>query len=108
MSLWREHNDPRPVSPSPPPADFEGSRWDADGVEASIEACRDPGGTGRGTGGRHPRTRAAEVLFWRNLTPAAFSEFPPLYLEVGEREPFLDLPTRPEDHVGAALPPGYG
>jgi murein DD-endopeptidase MepM/ murein hydrolase activator NlpD len=104
VGLWRVRNDPRPVEPSPPPAAFEPSAWDPDGVAASIDACRDPGVRDAAHACRTLERRAAEILFWRNLTPAAFREFPPLYLESGEPTPCLDLPLRPEDYAGAALP----
>jgi len=48
--------------------------------------------------------RAAEILFHRVLTPAAFAAFPPLYRSAGPRRPLLDLPFLREDFAGAWLP----
>lgn len=106
VSMWRRDNDPVPWDGRPVAGDdgFEPSRWDPRGVEASIEACRDPAVRQKARACPTLERRAAEVLFHRVLTPAAFDAFPPLYLERGERRPCLDLPFRAQDFSGTALP----
>ncbi len=104
-SLWRTGNDPTPVeggSASDEP--FEPSEWDAAGVDASIEACRDARVREHARSIGSLERRAAYVLFHRVLTAAAFESFPPLYRTKGERRPCLDLPFRARDFDGIALP----
>jgi len=109
MALWRDGNDPRPFDPARPAgaaADaFEPSEWDPAGVAAAIEACRDREVRERARSFAALERRAAEILFYRVLTPAAFAAFPPLYRSAGPRRPLLDLPFRREDFTGAWLPP---
>ncbi|MBV6509351.1 MAG: hypothetical protein JJLCMIEE_02420 [Acidimicrobiales bacterium] len=111
-SWWRRRNDPVPYSA----ADYEGqadaepyepSEWDPTGVADAIEACRDP--EVRQVAASFPslERRAAEILFWRNLTPAAFEAFPSLYKSVGDPRPVLDMPLRDGDARGVWLPEGY-
>jgi len=109
--LWRAGNHPTPCPDGGDDggdgglAGFEPSDWDPDGVEASIDACRDPVVRERCRSFGTLERRAAEVLFHRVLTSAAFSSFPPLYRRVAPRRPCLDLPFRERDFRGAWLPP---
>jgi murein DD-endopeptidase len=106
VSMWRRHNDPRPYDGKPVDEEaFEPSEWDADGVEAAIEACREH--QIREKTRRFPslERRAAEILFHRVLSPAIFEAFPPLYAREGLRRPCLDLPFRALDFRGTWLPP---
>lgn len=104
VGLWLHRNDPKPADLSAPSESFEPSAWDEKGVEASIDACLDPQVRDAAQACETLERRAAEILFWRNQTPAAFTDFPPLYHEVSEPKPHLDLPLRSSDYVGAALP----
>jgi hypothetical protein len=106
VSLWRQHNDPvaGPAGQAASDSTFEPSAWSPEGVEASIEACRDPKVRDHfRTYGSFPR-RAAEVLCWRNYRSPLFREFPSLYRQVSPRRPFLDLPFRDQDAAGVLMP----
>ncbi len=106
--LWRSgDNDPRPFEGPADPAEEAGfleSRWSEAGVDAAIAACRDPEVRERARAFDRLERRAAEILFHRVLTPAAFDAFPPLYEGRGKRRPCLDLPFRAADFRGAWLP----
>jgi len=109
ISLWRCRNAPRPYDPdrdgdAGDPEGFEPSDWDADGVEAAIEACRDREVREKARSFTSLERRAAEILFHRVLSSAAFDAFPPLYASTGPRRPCLDLPFREQDFRGAWLP----
>jgi murein DD-endopeptidase len=112
VSMWRHPDGPRPFdpdeeqAPSDDPRDFEPSAWDPDGVAAAIEACRDREVRERACAFASVGRRAAEILFHRVLTSAAFDAFPPLYASEGRRRPCLDLPFRAVDFRGAWLPGG--
>jgi len=106
VPMWRGGNDPRPFEGEPAPdAGFEPSEWDPRGVEDAIDACRDREVRERARSFPSLERRAAEILFHRNLSSAAFDAFPPLYAEPAERSPCLDLPFHPEAFRGAWLPP---
>jgi murein DD-endopeptidase MepM/ murein hydrolase activator NlpD len=106
VSMWRRHNDPRPYDGKPPEGEvFEPSAWDPDGVEAAIDACRDAEIRQKARRFESLERRAAEILFHRVLSSAAFDDFPPLYRVEGSRRPCLDLPFRKKDFRGAWLPP---
>lgn len=105
-SLWRRRNDPVPFDGVAVADDarFEPSRWDRDGVDAAIEACRDPAVRDAMRAVEWLPARAAEVLVQRVYRPAMFEAFPPLYERASAPRPRLDLPFRREDCVGVALP----
>jgi murein DD-endopeptidase MepM/ murein hydrolase activator NlpD len=103
-SLWLRRNDPVPASGAAD-ARFAPSPWDAAGVDAAIEACRDPSRRDAMRALPTVERRAAEVLVLRNYKPTLFSSFPPLYRERFDRTPRLDLPFRAADFRGAWLPP---
>jgi murein DD-endopeptidase len=106
VSMWRRHNDPTPYDGTPAgEGAFEPSEWDPDGVEAAIDACRDEEIRRKARRFRSLERRAAEILFHRVLSSAAFEAFPPLYRQEGSRRPCLDLPFRERDFRGAWLPP---
>jgi murein DD-endopeptidase MepM/ murein hydrolase activator NlpD len=108
-SLWRRHNDPRPFEGDAAADEaFEPSEWDARGVEEAIAACRDVEVRERARSFPTLERRAAEILFHRVLSSAAFDAFPPLYARCGARRPVLDLPFAPADFRGAWLPPRTG
>jgi murein DD-endopeptidase len=106
VSMWRSRNAPRPFDGEVPQSDrdIEPSQWDLDGVEASIAACRDPEVREKARSFPALARRAAEILFHRNLTSAAFDAFPRLYRTTGTRGAILDLPFRSEEFRGAWLP----
>ena len=105
VSMWRRHNDPRPYDGAPAEGDaFEPSEWDPDGVEAAIDACRDREIREKARCFASLERRAAEILFHRVLSSAAFDAFPPLYKREGSRRPCLDLPFRKQDFHSAWLP----
>jgi hypothetical protein len=102
VSLWRFRNDPRPWTGEQVDAPaFSPSEWDAEGVEAAIAACRDAEVRAKARSFPLLERRAAEILFHRNHTSAAFDSFPPLYRRTGTPRPCLDLPFRAADFLGA-------
>ena len=106
VSLWRRRNDPVAWQGEgvPGDADVRPSEWSAEGVEASIDACRDPKVRVHFRSFEDLPRRAAEVLCCRNYRAPLFSEFPRLYRHTADRRPFLDLPFRREDAVGVVMP----
>jgi hypothetical protein len=106
VSLWRRPNDPVPHDglPVDEDASFEPSPWDPEGVEAAIDACRDPRVRDRARSFDDPARRAAEILVMRNYHPPMFTAFPDLYRERWPRRTRLDLPFCSEDFHGAAFP----
>jgi hypothetical protein len=102
-ALWRTGNDPVPHAGAAD-ARFPETEWDRDGVDAAIEACRDPARRDRLRAIAELPARAVEVLLLRNYRSALFSERPPLYRASHARQPLLDLPFRADDVVGVALP----
>jgi len=109
VSMWRCRNAPRPFDPERDPdrgdpESFEPSQWDEKGVEAAIDACRDREVRETARSFDALERRAAEILFHRVLSSAAFDAFPPLYASAGPRRPCLDLPFRAQDFAGAWLP----
>jgi murein DD-endopeptidase len=106
VSFWRRENDPVPHDDVARLHDREvsPSRWSADGVLRSIDACRDPELRARMRAIEGLPERAAEVLVFRNYRAAMFDAFPPLYEAEGTRRPVLDLPFLAEDFVGVAMP----
>jgi len=105
VPIWRG-GDPRPWDGVAVPEDeaFRPSEWDAEGVEASIQACRDPAIRERARALPSLELQAAEMLIMRNFRSACFERFPRMYRERGERRSCLDLPFRREDFVGVAMP----
>jgi len=105
-SLWRRRNDPVPLAEGDNgDASFEPSVWDPDGVEAAIDACRDPGLREQLRAVMPLPQRAAAVLLKRSYRRALFDSLPPLYKARHERRPWLDLPFRASDFRGVWLPP---
>jgi len=106
VAMWRNGNDPLPFDGEEETCrDFTPSEWDEAGVEAAIDACRDREIRERARSFASLERRAAEILFHRVLSSAAFDAFPPLYRGRHARRPCLDLPFRPRDFRGAWLPP---
>jgi len=104
-SLWRRPNDPVPLEASVKgDAAFEPSSWDLEGVEASIDACREPHLREELRAVNPLPQRAAAVLLKRSYRRALFDSLPPLYRERHERSPRLDLPFRAADFRGVHLP----
>lgn len=101
-SLWRRRNDPVPGAGD---ERLGPSAWDASGVDAAIDACRDPVARDAMRALPTLETRGAEVLFQRSYRPTLFASFPPLYRGRSGRSPRLDLPFRAADFRGAWLPP---
>lgn len=105
VSMWRRHNDPAPYDGTPAEGDaFAPSEWDPAGVAAAIDACRDAELREKTRHFASLERRAAEILFHRVLSSAAFDDFPPLYKQAGPRRAHLDLPFRKDDFQGAWLP----
>jgi len=106
VSFWRQRNDPRPFDGTPAPGDEDvaPSDWDPQGVEAAIDACRDPAVRQRARALVALDRRAAEILLLRNYRKCILRGLPPLCRTPGARRPCLDLPFRAADFVGAALP----
>jgi murein DD-endopeptidase len=105
-SLWRRRNDPVPVElAARGDESFEPSTWDADGVEAAIDACREPRLREELRAVKPLPQRAAAVLLKRSYRRALFESLPPLYREQHERRPHLDLPFREASFRGVWLPP---
>jgi murein DD-endopeptidase MepM/ murein hydrolase activator NlpD len=105
-SLWRRHNDPVPLEVAAGgDAAFEPSVWDPAGVEAAIEACREPHLREELRAVQPLPQRAAAVLLKRSYRRALFDSLPPLYAQRHERRPRLDLPFRATDFRGVWLPP---
>ena len=48
--------------------------------------------------------RAAELIVQRGYRPAMFEAYPEIYRTREVRRPWLDLPFRSQDFVGAAVP----
>jgi len=104
-SLWRRRNDPVPVDGvAGAETTFTPSAWDPEGVEAAIDACREPHLREELRAVTPLPARAAAVLLKRSYRRALFASLPPLYRERHERSPRLDLPFRREDFRGAWLP----
>lgn len=106
VSLWRRRNDPVPFDGDEPAEDarFEPSPWDEAGVEAAIDACKDPAIRELARSFDTLERRAAEILVQRQYRPVMFDAFPPLYRREFEPRPLLDLPLSADDYVGAAFP----
>jgi murein DD-endopeptidase len=99
VALWRDGNDPTPLT-SPAPEDrFEPTDFDPEAVASAISGCRDAE-LGRALEATEPfERRAGDVLFFLNYYPTRFARRPPLMPKV-PREPRLDLPFRATDFVG--------
>lgn len=105
-SLWRHRNDPAPPrGETSGDASFMPTAWDASGVDAAVDACRDAVVRDAMRALPTVERRAAEVLVLRNYKPTLFAAFPAIYRERFERTPRLDLPFRAADFRGAWLPP---
>lgn len=103
MSLWRRRNDPVPYDPTEPPRrdGWEPTPWDPAGIDAAIEACRDPRRRDR-LGALAPRWRqAAALALLANYRPGLFARRPVLVAEPFPVEPRLDLPFRGAEYRGA-------
>ncbi len=102
-SLWRRPNDPVPhdgagrEAPAP-------TAWRASRVDAAIEACTEPSVRTALRAVPDLAERAMAVLFQMNYYPTRFPAAPQLYDEPTARMPRLDLPFRPSDVAGIALP----
>jgi murein DD-endopeptidase MepM/ murein hydrolase activator NlpD len=103
VALWRHGNDPRPHAGAAEATSPE-TRWDRDGVDAAVEACRDPAERERLRAITELPRRAVEVLLLRNYRTAMFGARPPLYREPHARQPLFDLPFRATDVAGVAFP----
>lgn len=109
-SLWRERNDPRPLSGPAPREDASLAKtpWDAEAVDAAVDACMDPEVRARARALPTVEQRAAEVLVMRMYKPTmfggAFQGAPALARERFGPRPRLDLPFRREDYSGVWLP----
>lgn len=105
-SLWRRRNDPAPFDGRRPAEDARvgPSAWDEAGVEAAIDACRDPDVRAFARSLPTLEQRAAEVLVARVYRPMMFDAFPPLYRDRHAPRPRLDLPFSADDYVGVRYP----
>lgn len=100
-SLWRYHNDPRPLHrQAVNDEEWNPSPWSEAGVERAIDACIDGRLRRELRGLRGLDFRAASTLFYLNYFPTRFRERPCLYEERFPRTPRLDLPFRAEDFDG--------
>jgi murein DD-endopeptidase len=106
-SLWRRRNEPVPMSGTAPSEDasLAPTPWDAEAVDAGIEACRDPDVREHARALPTVAQRAAEVMVLRMYRPTMFGPAPSLSRERFGARPRLDLPFRREDFIGAWLPP---
>ncbi|MBW2527080.1 MAG: M23 family metallopeptidase [Deltaproteobacteria bacterium] len=103
-SLWLSHNDPVPHPGPPETGSFQPTAWDRAAVAGAIEACRDPKLRDELAAETDPLRQAGDTLFALNYFPTRFEGSHPLYPEVHERRPLLDLPFSAADFVGTALP----
>ena len=103
VSLWKKRNDPVPHdgSESKP---FEPTVFRAEDIDDAIDDCVDAGYRWRMAAFPTVERRAAELMVQRNYRPTLFRSFPPLYRDVHEPRPVLDLMFRREDYVGVAMP----
>jgi len=96
-SLWRAGELPRPPEPGQGEEPFERSRYDADRVEAAVEACKTPSSKERIAAVERPHLRAAELVAEMNYYPTRFAQRHSVYAEVHPREPRMDLPFAAAD-----------
>lgn len=104
-SIWRRRNDPAPFDGgTDADAAFVPSDWDPDGVDAAIDACRDPAVRDELRAVPSLPERAAAVLLKRSYRRTLFESVPRLYRTRHARRPRLDLPFRKADFAGVWLP----
>lgn len=104
ISLWRRPNDPVPARD----VEFESltaTVWDPARIDAAIAACEVESVRTLLHATTPLPERAMALLFQRNYYPTRFRSRPRLYSDETPRTPRLDLPLRPEDFDGIALPP---
>ena len=83
---------------------FAPSEFDADAVEAAIDACRDPDWRAHFRSFDALWRRGGEVLLQQNYRSAMFTAHPCVFRTHDGRRPILDLPFDQADYAGAWLP----
>ena len=103
--LWRGGNAPVPYE-GPEDRDFEPTEWDAAGLQATIDACRDPSIRQELEAVTDLEERGVAVTMARLFHAATLDAFPPVVTTPSPRTPHLTLPFRPEDVRGVYYPDG--
>ncbi len=102
VSIWIDHNDPRPptIDDDAPPSD-----WSERGIDEAIALCLDPELRKTLQAIEDVAQRGAETMFHRNYYPTRFERTPAQFFERRHpREPRMTLPFRGEDYDGIWLP----
>ena len=92
--LWRTGNLPQPPNGERAHVEREPTRWDAEAVEAAIDACTVPELAAELRNHTDTPSRATSVAVARLFRYHAFREHPPLVADPHPRRPVLDLPFR--------------